>query len=546
MNAWPVLLLVLAACAHEVQPANDLWFEDRTTKSGLLWQHHAFNEQRFDFPEIMGGGVAVFDADVDGDLDVLLVDSGDLRAPRGAQGSSRFFENQGGARFIDATARAGFGSHDYGMGVACGDYDNDGDVDVFVSTVGTSALYRNEDGRFVECALQAHAAVEGWSASAGFLDYDGDGWLDLFVVRYVDWSPQHELDCRALDDRRDYCSPVRYDAPSSCVMLHNRGDGTFEDVSERVGLSSVRTNGLGLASGAFGAQLQRTLIVASDMLPNHAFVAQADGLRDRAPEQGLALNAVGFAASGMGIQAVDFDDDGDLDVFVTHLRRQGNALYVQAARGHFRDEAARAGLFRPSLPFTGFGCGFADFDNDGDLDLYVANGRVNLEQPMADASRPYAEFDQLFAQGDGGRFEEILPRTRFAQTRAGSSRAMACGDLDNDGGVDLVVVEQGEPVRLLLNRAARAGRWIGFRVLDEHGRDAIGARVEIKVGGRSRYREVNPVHGYLSSNDPRVHFGLGSAGALESVRVRWLDGTISDFRAPVAGAYYTLERAKSQ
>jgi len=540
------LLFALAACAPEDSSTQPLWFQDRASSCGLSWSHQAFVEQRFDFPEIMGGGVALFDADGDGDLDVLAVDSGDLRAARGAQAHSRFFENLGLGRFADATQRAGFRAHDYGMGAACGDYDNDGDVDVFISTVGTCALYRNEGGRFVECAAQAQAAVEGWSSSAGFWDFDGDGWLDLFVVRYVDWTPQRELECRALDDRHDYCSPLRYDAPSSAVLLRNRGDGTFEDKSEQAGLIGVRTNGLGLATGRFGPQSESMAFVAGDMLPNHAFVAQGARLVDRAPEQGLALNAVGFAASGMGVQALDLEDDGDLDVFVTHLRRQGHALYVQDARGKFRDEAARAGLLRPSLPFTGFGCGFADFDNDGDLDLYVANGRVSLEQPIADESRPYAEENQLFVQQQGGRFEELLPRSLFSQGQPGSSRGAAFGDLDDDGGVDIVVVELGAPLRVLQNVLPRRGNWIGFRVLDEHGRDAIGARVEITVAGRARFREVNPVYSYLSSNDPRVHFGIGAASAVERVRVRWADGSSSDFAAAAPGRYHTLARAKSR
>jgi hypothetical protein len=215
---------------------------------------------------------------------------------------------------------------------------------------------------------------------------------------------------------------------------------------------------------------------------------------------------------------------------------------VQDERGRFHDEAARAGLFRPSLPSTGFGCGFADFDNDGDLDLYVANGRVALEQPMADPAAPYEEFDQLYEQQAGARFHELLPRARLAQQRAGSSRGLALGDLDNDGGIDVVVIEQGSAARVLFNRAARAGKWIGFRVLDEHGRDAIGARVELTVGGRTRYREVNPVFSYLSSNDPRVHFGLGESTAIEGLRVRWPDGASSEFPAPSTGSYHRLER----
>lgn len=537
---FPWLLLpLLTSCS----PGDDAWFEEQASQRGLEWKHTAYTEQRFEFPEIMGGGVGLFDSDSDGDLDVLFVDSGDLHGPPLAQSRPRFFLNDGAGNFSDNTERAGFSSGAYGMGIACGDYDNDGDVDVFLTGVGTTVLYRNDGGHFVDVTAASSARVGGWSASAGFWDYDEDGWLDLFVVRYVDWSAEREIDCRSSDDLRDYCSPLRYSAPSSSVLLRNRGDGGFEDVSSRIGLEGARANGLGLATGRIGPRGESAALVANDMLPNLAWVARGEGLVDCAPLAGLAVNSIGFAGSGMGIHAADFDDDGDLDVFVTNLRRQGNALFVQGAPGRFREESARAGLFRPSLPFTGFGCGFADFDCDGYLDLFVANGRVALEQPIADPRTPYAEENQLFRQQVGGRFEEILPRGAARGVSAGSSRALAFGDLDNDGGIDVVVVNQGAPALLLHNRVHGGGQWIGFRILQANGRDAIGARVELTVGGRTRYREVNPVYGYLSSNDPRVHFGLGPASAAERLRVRWSDGVEQDFPVPAVGAYHTLRRS---
>jgi hypothetical protein len=525
-------------------PPSSAWFEEQAESRGLRYEHRAFEVQRFDFPEIMGGGVALLDGDGDGDLDVLFPGGGDPRALPGARSAPRYFVNDGSGTFQDLTAVSGFTPGAYSMGAACGDHDQDGDVDVFLTGVGDTRLFLNEGGRFRDVTDAAGARAEGWTTSAGFLDFDADGRLDLFAARYVDWAPERELDCRAGDDVRDYCAPTRYARPSTALLLWNAGAGRFEDASARLGLAAESAHGLGVAS--LKREEGAALLVANDLLPNQAWIGADGGLVNRAMDWGLAVNSAGFAASGMGIHCADFDDDGDLDVFVAHLRRQGHSLFVQTPKGTFRDEAARCGLLRPTLPFTGFGAGFADFDNDGDLDLFVANGRVAREHPLPDPTNPYAEENQLFEQREEGRFSEVLPRGGLTPPCIASSRGAAFGDLDNDGGVDVVVVDWNGRARLLHNRAHTAGGWLGLWVRETHGGDAIGARVELVVDGRSRFRDVNPVYSYLASNDPRVHFGLGPRGVAQRLRVRWADGSVEEFPVPAAGAYHELRRVRSR
>jgi hypothetical protein len=519
------------------------WFVEDARASGLDFTHVSALEPRFEFPEIMGGGVALLDSDGDGDLDVYCVQSGDLHAPPEQRPANRLFRNTGGGRFEDVTDAAGVGDRGYGMGAACGDYDRDGDVDLYVTNFGSNVLYQNEgDGTFRDVTAASGTADPGWSTSAAFVDVDGDGWLDLFVVHYIDWSPAREGFCRATNDQRDYCPPTYYRAPVRDTLLRNRGDGTFEDVSERAGLGAAFGNGLGVAWGDFDGRPGPELFVANDMTPNQYWRRADDGtLRDESLLAGCAFTGTGFAGSGMGVHAVDVENDGDLDVFVTQLRRQGHALYVNKG-GWFDDETARFGIFTPSLPHTGFGTGLHDFDHDGDLDLYVADGRVTLEEPIPDPRDPYAEPDFLMERTGPASFALVRPAGGCEPPLVASSRAAAFGDLDDDGDVDVVVVNRDGPLHLLRNRRGAQGGWIELRVLDERGSDALGARVELTAGGVRQIRHVQVAYSYCASNDPRVHFGLGLARGVDAVRVVWPDGTAEDFGALAPGRVHVLRR----
>jgi hypothetical protein len=514
------------ANAASTPSSKSAWFVESAHALGLEFQHTSGLAHRYHFPEIMGGGVGLFDFDSDGDLDVYFVQSGDLLEPARAPGNA-LFENQG-ARFVDVTARAGVGDRGYGMGCACGDYDGDGDIDLYVTNVGANVLYRNDGaGRFTDVTGQAGVGDPSWSTAAAFVDFDRDGALDLFVVNYIRWAPQSEQECFFRERRRDYCNPNTYGAPARDTLYRNLGGGRFEDVTAKLGLDQAFGNGLGTAVGDFDGDGRVDLFVANDMLANQLWIQTEDGrFVDRALLRGCAYSSRGEAQSGMGVHAVEFGDSGALDVFVTHLRGQGHTLFG-ARQGGFVDRTARVGLSAPMLADTGFGVGFGDFDNDGRLDLYVANGHVVIEEPTPNPADSYAQFDRLLRQDERGSFVEVEPRGGVGLALATTSRAAAFGDLNDDGALDVVVVDRDGPARVLLGRAPAANAWIALRLVNAQGSDALGARVQIQARGRQQVRHVAPSYSYLASNDPRLHFGLGDATQVEELEVRWPGGRVT-------------------
>ncbi len=533
-----VLALLLSCCAKgapgEADPGKPagsaVWFEEVAAASGLAFQHMRCLKQRFWLPEIMGAGLCWIDYDGDGHPDLFVVQSGDLEPGGQALPGCRLFRNLGNGRFEDATARAGVAGHGYGMGCTAGDYDGDGRVDLFVSCCGPGILYHNEgDGIFRDVTDEAGVGAPGWGTSCGFVDVDGDGDLDLFVVNYERWRKEAEIPCLSPSGERDYCAPSNYKAPGQSRLFVNDGQGRFHDGSVQAGLTAASGHGMGLGFADFNGDGRLDVYVANDGMPNQLWIGSGGGkFVDEALARGAAVNRFGASQASMGTVVADFDEDSDPDLFITNLRGESTTLYENDGKGNLRDVTARTGMAVASNPFTGFGDGAFDFDLDGVLDLFVANGRVALWSPYWSQTDFYAEPKQLFRGIDGKRFEE-LPHGGLAADLLGTSRGAAFADYDDDGDVDVAVSENNGPLRLLRNIAPRRGHWLELDLRNRAGAPALQARVALQVGQRTLMREVHVCSSYASADDPRVHLGLGSVATLGRTSVRWPDGTSESF-----------------
>jgi hypothetical protein len=481
-------------------------------------------------PEIMGGGAALADVDGDGDLDLYLVQSGTALVdedPDTTSPANRLYLNRGDGRFDPAPAGHGAGDRGYGMGATVGDYDNDGDVDIYVTNVGANALLRNDGtGRFENVAAGAGVDDERWGTAAAFLDLDADGDLDLFLVNYINWTPAIEMPCYA-DTALTYCSPQSFDAPAPDRLYRNNGDGTFTDVSEEAGLQRAFGNGMGVVGADFDGNGHTDVFVANDMTFNQLWLNDGQmRFTEEALFRDVAVDEHGSAKAGMGIAAADVDDDADTDLLVVNLTGQTDSFFRNEGT-HFVDATAQAGLATISRKFTRFGVVFADFDNDGWLDVYEANGKIMPRRGEDDD--PFAEPNVLFRGLPNARFEVVDPAGGTAAPLVHTSRGLAVGDINNDGGLDLVVVNRDASPYVLVNQVSHQGNWIRFRLIERSGRDAHGARISVDIDGRRVHREVQPSGSYLASHDPRVHVGLGKATMVQAVTVRWADGTAEHF-----------------
>ncbi len=407
LGAWATLLVLavlhlFSGCRNGRQTqalndANEPWFEEVSKRAGIDLIQHSGRKGKYLFPEISFGGLGLCDFDGDGFLDIYFLQGHPLHEKTAEGDTNQLYRNRGDGTFEDVTTAARVGDSGYGMGCACGDYDNDGDVDLYVTNLGPNVLYENQgDGTFSEVTKAAGVGDSSWGASAAFVDYDQDQDLDLFVVNYVNWLPEHELQCVSTGGLPDYCSPNNYQAHARDTLYRNNGDGTFTDVSRQAGLSTAFGNGFGIAPGDYNGDTLMDFYVANDGMPNQLWINQGDGtFTEEALMSGCAVSRDGIAEAGMGVTGVDIESDGDLDLFMTHLHTETNTFYRNGEFG-FEDSTALMGLAEPSLSFTGFGVGFADFDQDGYLDVYVANGRVERHDPTLSAEEPYAEPNQLF------------------------------------------------------------------------------------------------------------------------------------------------------
>jgi enediyne biosynthesis protein E4 len=512
-----------------------LIFRDVAAEAGLDFVHVNGATGEFYMPEIMGAGVALIDYDGDGDLDVYLVQGGPFGGATDGPGN-RLFRNdlhvdEAGVprlRFTEVTEQAGVGHTGYGMGVAVGDYNNDGHPDLYVTNFGSNVLYRNNgDGTFTDVTAEAGVDDPRWSTSAAFVDVDGDGHLDLFVTNYLDFTPAGNQTCYEPGGARDYCNPNVY-RPVPDRLFRNNGDGTFTDVTERAGISRAFGPGLGVVGADFNGNGRADIFVANDGAANQLWINNGDGtFEESGLLSGTAYNAEGLPEASMGVAAGDFDNDGDEDLFLTHLRRETNTLYVNDGKGNFEDRTAQAGLGVPSIPYTGFGTEWFDYDHDGHLDLFVANGAVNMIPALRGDPFPFHEINQLFRNLGAGRFVETTGDAGPALSFSEVSRGAAFGDLDNDGDIDIIVTNNNGAVRVLLNELGSRQPWLQVQLERKQNLPVAGARLGlIRKGQQTLWRRSRADGSYLSANDPRVHFGLGSDPSIDAIEVRWPDGTL--------------------
>ncbi|MDB5307071.1 MAG: hypothetical protein JWO38_1273 [Gemmataceae bacterium] len=510
-----------------------VWFEDVTDRVGLDFVHDPGPVGTYFTPQSMGSGCAVLDFDGDGLLDIYLLTFG------GADSKSvnRLYRQLPGGRFEDVTAGSGLGIPGLNHGVAVGDVNNDGRPDILLTQYGAIRLFLNVGGgRFEDVTSEAGLLNPLWGVSAAFVDYDRDGLLDLVVVNYLDYDPKKE--CPAVDGGVNYCGPSHF-PPITSKLFRNRGPGIsggkptrtrFEDVSFASGIGRLPGPGLGVVCADFNGDGWPDIFVANDGEPNRLWISKHDGtFVDEAVTRGVAYTMTGKSYAGMGVAVGDVDNDGLLDLYVTHLDIQTNTFWKQGPRGQFRDQTAETGLLATKWRGTGFGTLMADFDLDGAVDLAVVNGRISRGGQAHDTGlghwETYAERNQLFANDGRGRFRDISS-SNPAFSRWNVGRGLVCADFDNDGAPDLLVTTIGDRARLFRNVAPNRGHWLKVRAIEPNlNRDAYGAEVRVRAGGREQIRVANPAESYLASSSPVVLFGLGHATAVDSVHVTWPDGS---------------------
>lgn len=545
------VLVLVAGCGSSAEKSAGAtapqpeWFVDRAAEAGIDFIHVNGMTGQLYMPEILGPGVAFLDFDNDGDLDIYLVQSGGFDGT-GPRPNDRLYRNDltvradgtRTLRFTDVTAASRIEARGYGMGVATGDIDNDGWVDLYLTKFDApnQLLRNNGDGTFTDISNASGTDHHSWSVSATFVDIDRDGWLDLFVGNYLRYRLEGNTRCMSPTGAPDYCTPASY-PPLPDRLYRNRRNGTFVDVTTSARVAGEYGPALGVIAADVNDDGWMDIYVANDGKENQLWLNRHDGtFENGALLAGVALPISGKAEGSMGVDAGDFDNDGDDDLVMTELTAEGSNLYVNDGTGVFTDASAPSSIGPASLPFTGFGAVWFDFDNDGLLDFVTANGTVQIIEALRQAGDPFPMHQKklLLRNAGGGRLEDVTARAGAAFTLSEVGRGVAAGDVDNDGDIDLLIGNNTGRTRLLINQAAPARHWLGLTV-------KVGARVEvISANGQSRWRRARADGSYASANDPRVLVGLGDDGGPVSVRVRWPSGRTEMFAGLAVDRYVVL------
>jgi enediyne biosynthesis protein E4 len=530
-------------------PASSLGFQfqDVTAAADIHFQHNSGAYGGKFLPETLGSGCAFLDYDADGWQDILLINSMDWPGHKKQRTTLRLYRNNRNGTFADVTQIAGLDVELYGMGVAVGDYNNDGFPDIFISCVGQSRLFRNTGkGTFLDVTKSSGLfGQQALSTSAMWVDYNRDGLLDLFVCNYVRWSPEHDVFCSLDGKHKSYCTPEAYRG-DTCWLFRNRGDGTFEDVTATSGIFDSSSKSLGVALFDYDQDGWPDLLVANDTQPNKLYRNLRNGkFKDVAVETGLAFSMEGKARAGMGVDAADFDNSGKPGVVITNFDNEMIGLYRAANQGNFDDVATLAGLGSASKNTLGFGCVFLDANLDGLLDLAVANGHIDETVRNIHGNVGYAQPAQLFLNLGGGKFHDVAQETGggFAQPKVG--RGLACADFDRDGDLDLLMTTNNGPALLYRNDQSAGNNSIRFHLVGAtSNRDAIGAVVRIFHNGQTQSRTIHGGSSYLSQSEMPVTFGLGKLDLVDRVALDWPSGRTEEFKHLAAGKSYECLEGK--
>jgi len=548
------------AFAPSPAPAEEI-FSDRTKEAGIDFVHFNGMSGFHFYPEMMGSGVALFDYDNDGDLDIFLVQGAMLGPVDVSQAvfhpqlplRGRLYRNDSVCnadgtctlKFVDVTEESGIRAEGYGMGVTAADFNNDGWVDLYITNFGHNQMWRNNgNGTFTDVTAESGTDVPGWSVCASFFDYDRDGWLDLFVGNYLDFRFTHMVRCSSPSGMLDYCSPLEYN-PLPNRLFRNRRDGTFEDVTIRSGIGTEYYGAMEAVCADFNGDGWPDIFVSNDSRPNELWINQHDGtFKNDALAAGCALDPEGNPKSCMGVDAGDLLGHGFEDLVVPTLAGQYAELYSNDGKGSFDDMSYQSGIALATRRYTGFSVGMVDYDNDGWLDLFFVNGAIRRieEQAQQGSLYPYAQSNLLLRNNGKGRFEDVSSRAGSAFSRLDVGRGAAFGDIDNDGGVDVAIVNNSGPARLLMNNVGHRKPWIGFRMVgDKYHRDMLGTRVAVfRRDAPTLWRRVHTDGSYSSSSDPRVLFGLGDAPEITKVQAHWVSGRVEEWTGLSSGKYTTL------